>query len=143
MNPSSKSSQSVSSTSAESSNKQDIQLQDPAQIQNLINRLETLKRKLEDADDTETKILKRSNTRLNSLEKDLLEVESTDDERYVKWCEKRLWRLLADYLVRNGYFDTAEQLTSNFNIEVLFYLNIFFYFHLFLTEKGIRRYRIV
>jgi hypothetical protein len=89
----------------------------PAQLDTCISRLTTLKRKLTEAQKDEHFAIKKCRSRIEHLVS-LVGMESMDDPEYAKWTKVRLHRLIADYLLRNSYFDTAEKLSQAVSLQV-------------------------
>ncbi|KAJ1907456.1 GID complex subunit containing RING finger motif [Tieghemiomyces parasiticus] len=85
-------------------------------LENVLSRLNTLKRKLSETKADETACIQRSKLRAAHLNQ-LFNITSYDDPAYAKWSETRLNRMLADYMLRKGYYDSAERLASEQHIE--------------------------
>ena len=60
----------------------------------------------------------RTKARLNELGK-LGNISSADSEEYDRWSRLRLNRILVDYLLRNGYWNSGEKLAFDAGIQVL------------------------
>ncbi|KAJ2835963.1 GID complex subunit containing RING finger motif [Coemansia erecta] len=82
----------------------------------LIDRLKTLKRKLEEAKSEEALLIQRSKQRATDLN-ELSSFESSSVPEFQRWCRSRLDRVLIDYMLRNGSVDTAKLLAKNGNLE--------------------------
>ena len=80
--------------------------------------MSTLKRKLEGLQEEEQTLNDQSRKRLQHLQ-DLYNIPSLADVKYDEWSRIRLNRLLVDYLLRNGYVDSARQLAKEKEIEEL------------------------
>ncbi|KAF2866580.1 protein FYV10 [Massariosphaeria phaeospora] len=78
----------------------------------MIQKMQGMKRKLEGLHEEELRIHKSSKARLQYLQ-DLYDVQSLDDVKYEDWSQKRLVRLLVDYLLREGYVESATQLAES------------------------------
>ncbi|KAI8940991.1 GID complex subunit containing RING finger motif [Plenodomus lindquistii] len=81
-------------------------------LDSMISKMQGLKRKLEVLHDEEQKIHRAAKARVKHLQ-DLYEVQSLVDVRYDEWSRTRLSRLLVDYLLREGYADSATHLAEN------------------------------
>lgn len=77
-----------------------------------------LKRKLTACAEEENRIQKHSTARIKHLG-ELDKMQSLDDVKYETWSRTRLDRLLVDYLLRNGYKDSAMALAREKGIEEL------------------------
>ena len=94
----------------------------------MINRMQTLKRKMVSLH-TEEKILhSHSRRRIQHLQ-DLYEIPSLADVKYDEWSRVRLNRLLVDYLLRCGYGESARALAKEKGIEELVDLEVFVQCH--------------
>ncbi|KAI1335537.1 protein FYV10 [Xylariaceae sp. FL0016] len=90
----------------------------------MITRARGVKRKLERFSDEETRLHRQEAARLEHLS-DLYAMYSVDDVKYEAWSRTRLDRLLVDYLLRQGYNDSARALAHEKGIELLADLSIF------------------
>ena len=86
--------------------------------------MKTLKRKMETLHEEEKVLHEASRRRLLHLQ-DLYEMESLADVKYDEWSRVRLNRLLVEYLVRQGYGDSARGLAREKGIEALVDLEVF------------------
>ena len=86
--------------------------------------MKTLKRKIESLHEEEKVLHEASRRRLLHLQ-DLYEMESLADVKYDEWSRVRLNRLLVEYLVRQGYGDSARALAREKGIEALVDLEVF------------------
>ncbi|KAH3940558.1 protein degradation-related protein FYV10-like protein [Parastagonospora nodorum] len=84
----------------------------------MISKMQALKRKLEGLHEEETRIHKSAKARLRHLQ-DLYDVNSLVDVKYDEWSRTRLSRLLVDYLLREGYSESAAHLAQSKEIEDL------------------------
>jgi macrophage erythroblast attacher len=84
----------------------------------MISKMQVLKRKLEALHEEETRIHKSAKARLRHLQ-DLYDVNSLVDVKYDEWSRTRLSRLLVDYLLREGYSESAAHLAQSKEIEDL------------------------
>jgi macrophage erythroblast attacher len=84
----------------------------------MINKMQSLKRKLEGLHGEEMRIHKSAKARLQHLQ-DLYNVNSLVDVKYDEWSRTRLSRLLVDYLLREGYSESATHLAQSKEIEDL------------------------
>jgi macrophage erythroblast attacher len=78
----------------------------------MISKMQGLKRKLEGLHDEEMRIHKSAKARLRHLQ-DLYDVKSLTDVKYDEWSRTRLSRLLVDYLLREGYSESAAHLAQS------------------------------
>lgn len=84
-------------------------------LDTMIARMRGVKRKLTAHAEEEARLHSQTAARIAHLD-DLYTMSSVDDVRYEGWSRQRLDRLLADYLLRHGYNDTAAQLAEEKNI---------------------------
>lgn len=84
----------------------------------MISRMRGLKRKLTACADEEKRLQQHSKARTKHLG-ELYTIQSLDDVRYEAWSRTRLDRLLVDYLLRNGYIQSAVALAREKGIEQL------------------------
>ena len=89
-----------------------------ANIDAMLARAQTLKRKLEALHSEEQTIHKSQRARVQHLQ-DLHEIPSLADVKYDQWSKVRLDRMLVDHLLRQGYTDSAQQLAKEKGIEDL------------------------
>ncbi|KAK7531347.1 negative regulation of gluconeogenesis [Phyllosticta citribraziliensis] len=89
-----------------------------SQLDNMINRMQGLKRKLETLHTEESNIQRATKTRIQHLD-DLYGIPSLADVKYEEWSKVRLDRLLVDYLLRSGYGESAKALAKEKDIEEL------------------------
>lgn len=90
----------------------------------MIQRLHTLKRKMESLHEEEQILHEASRRRLSHLN-DLYEMNSLADVKYDQWSAVRLDRLLVEYMVRQGYSESAGALAKEKGIEELVDLGVF------------------
>jgi macrophage erythroblast attacher len=77
-----------------------------------------LKRKLTECQEEEARLQQQSASRINHLA-ELYGMQSYEDVKYEQWSRTRLDRLLVDYLLRNGYKESASVLSKERGIEEL------------------------
>ncbi len=94
----------------------------------MIERMQSLKRKMEDLHEEEKILHQNSRKRIQHLQ-DLYEIPSLADVKYDEWSKIRLNRLLVDYLLRSGYGESARALAREKGIEQLVDLDIFVQCH--------------
>ncbi|KAF1933758.1 protein FYV10 [Didymella exigua CBS 183.55] len=87
-------------------------------LDTMISKMQGLKRKLSSLQEEEAKLHKSAKARLQHLH-DLHQVQSLVDVKYDEWSRVRLSRLLVDYLLREGYADSAACLARSKGIEDL------------------------
>jgi macrophage erythroblast attacher len=87
-------------------------------LDNMISKMQGLKRKLEVLHEEETRIHRSAKARLRHLQ-DLYDVHSLVDVKYEEWSRTRLSRLLVDYLLREGYSESAAHLAQSKGIAEL------------------------
>jgi macrophage erythroblast attacher len=109
-------------SSLQSTTKAASKTDDPAQtlesLDAMITKMQGLKRKLSNLQEEEAKLHKAAKARLQHLQ-DLHQVQSLVDVKYDEWSRVRLSRLLVDYLLREGYADSAACLARTKGIEDL------------------------
>ncbi|KAH7359755.1 CTLH/CRA C-terminal to lish motif domain-containing protein [Pyrenochaeta sp. MPI-SDFR-AT-0127] len=87
-------------------------------LDSMISKMQGLKRKLEGLHEEEQRIHRSAKARLRHLQ-DLYEVQSLADVKYDEWSRTRLSRLLVDYLLREGYSESAAHLAQSKGITEL------------------------
>jgi macrophage erythroblast attacher len=87
-------------------------------LDSMISRMRGLKRKLTACADEEKRLQQNSQARIKHLG-ELYSMQSLDDVKYERWSRTRLDRLLVDYLLRNGYSQSAAALAQEKGIERL------------------------
>lgn len=107
-----------------------------ASLDNMINRMQGLKRKMETLHSEELALHQASRKRIQHLQ-DLYEIPSLADVKYDEWSRVRLNRLLVDYLLRCGYAESARALAREKGIEELVDLEVFVQCHR--VEDSLRR----
>jgi macrophage erythroblast attacher len=95
-----------------------------AALDQAINRLQTLQKKLETLEQQQESIISQSGARIEHLG-ELRQIETLSDVKYEEWSKTRLDRLLVDYLVRNGYVSTATSLSEAKGIKELVDIDTF------------------
>ena len=95
-----------------------------ADLDAMIARMQTMKRKLQALHEEEQAIQAHSQKRIRHLQ-DLYEIQSLADVKYDEWSRVRLDRLMVDYLLRAGYSKSAASLANEKNIEDLVDLDVF------------------
>lgn len=80
-------------------------------LDSMIARTQNLKRKLGGCAEEEERLHRQSKARVQHLG-DLYTMQSLDDVRYERWSRKRLDRLLVDYMLREGFTESAELLAG-------------------------------
>jgi macrophage erythroblast attacher len=87
-------------------------------VDSMLARMRGLKRKLTACAEEETRLHQQSQSRIRHLG-ELYNMQSLDDVKYEEWSRTRLDRLLVDYLLRNGYKESAGALAREKGIEDL------------------------
>ena len=90
----------------------------------MVARMQGLKRKLESCAEEDERLRSHSLARIEHLS-ELYTIPTLDDVKYEKWSRVRLNRLLADYLLRNGYCKSAAALAEAKGIEKLVDMSTF------------------
>ncbi|KIL95298.1 macrophage erythroblast attacher [Fusarium avenaceum] len=80
-------------------------------IDTMVARMRGLKRKLHASAAEEARLHTQAAARISHLD-ELYKIDTVEDVKYETWSRKRLDRLLADYLLRHGYNDTAKELAQ-------------------------------
>ncbi len=84
----------------------------------MLARMRGLKRKLNACSEEENRLHQQSQSRIKHLG-ELYGMQSLDDVKYEEWSRTRLDRLLVDYLLRNGYKESAQALAREKGMEDL------------------------
>jgi len=87
-------------------------------VDSMLARMKGLKRKLTACAEEEARLHQHTASRTRHLG-ELYKMQSLDDVKYEEWSRTRLDRLLVDYLLRNGYKDSAVALAKEKGIEDL------------------------
>ena len=87
-------------------------------LDSMISRMQGLKRKMEAMHEEEKSLHQASRKRLQHLQ-NLYEIPSLTDVKYDEWSRLRLNRLLVEYLVRQGFYESAKALAKEKGIEDL------------------------
>ncbi|POS86961.1 hypothetical protein EPUL_002409 [Erysiphe pulchra] len=87
-------------------------------VDSMLARIRGLKRKLIVCAEEEKKLQENSLIRIRHL-KELYSMQSLDDVKYEEWSRTRLDRLMVDYLLRNGFQNSAVALAKEKHIESL------------------------
>ncbi|QSZ30506.1 hypothetical protein DSL72_000060 [Monilinia vaccinii-corymbosi] len=87
-------------------------------LDSMLARMRGLKRKLNACAEEETRLQQQSQARIKHLSS-LYDMKSLDDVKYEEWSRIRLDRLLVDYLLRNGYKESAAALAKRKDISQL------------------------
>ncbi len=97
-------------------------------LDSMIAKMQGLKRKLDGLHEDEKRIHKHSRKRIQHLQ-DLYDIPSLADVKYEEWSRVRLNRLLVDYLLRNGYGESAKALAAEKGISELVDVDVFLQCH--------------
>lgn len=84
----------------------------------MISRMRGVKRKLTAHADDEARLHAHAAARIRHLD-ELYGLTSVDDVKYEGWSRRRLDRLLADYLLRHGFTESAVALAREKRMEEL------------------------
>lgn len=90
----------------------------------MIARMRGVKRKLSACAEEENRLYRQVDARVKHLG-ELCQMHAFEDVKYEQWSRKRLDRLLVDYLMRQGYGESARALAEEKNIEDLVDINTF------------------
>ncbi|KAI5459864.1 CTLH/CRA C-terminal to lish motif domain-containing protein [Mariannaea sp. PMI_226] len=90
----------------------------------MIARMRGVKRKLAACAEEESRLHTQTAARIAHLD-ELYAMSTVDDVKYEAWSRKRLDRLLADYLLRHGYNESAKELAQQRGMENLVDINTF------------------
>lgn len=89
-----------------------------ASLDAMIAKAQTLKRKLEALHAEEEMLHRHQRARIQHLQ-ELHDIPNLADVKYDEWSKVRLDRMLVDYLLRQGYTRSADQLAKEKKIEDL------------------------
>ncbi|KAI1202512.1 CTLH/CRA C-terminal to lish motif domain-containing protein [Nemania serpens] len=87
-------------------------------LDSMIARMRGVKRKLTAFSEEENRLHRHEEARANHLA-ELYTMYSVEDVKYEAWSRTRLDRLLVDYLLRQGYVESARELAYQREIELL------------------------
>lgn len=85
-------------------------------LDGMLERLNKLKRKLEETKAEERTYTSRSRARLEHLN-DLMGMKSYEEPEYARWSRTRLNRILVDYMLREGLMGTATKMSTNLGLQ--------------------------
>ena len=94
------------------------------QIDVMLNKMRGVKRKLSQYAAEESKLHDQVDARINHLG-DLFNMNTIEDFKYETWSRKRLDRLLADYLLRHDFHQSAAELAKERKMEDLMDIDTF------------------
>ncbi|KAG0363028.1 GID complex subunit containing RING finger motif [Mortierella sp. AD032] len=101
---------------------------DPKQVEvaleAIVTRLSTLKRKLKDTRAEEILYSQRTKVRLQHLQ-EFTTIPTLDSDDFARWSRVRLNRILIDYMLRDGFRETATLLAKSEHIEDLVDIELF------------------
>ncbi|GAB7365756.1 hypothetical protein MBLNU230_g7091t1 [Neophaeotheca triangularis] len=95
-----------------------------AAISSALAKAKTLQAKIVALKEKENELHRKQKARLDHLQ-GLFDVQSVDDVKYERWAATRLDRLLVDYMMRQGYTDSAKALAKEKGIEDLVDIPVF------------------
>lgn len=84
----------------------------------MLARMRGVKRKLSAYADEEARLHDQAAARIAHLD-ELYSLKTVDDVKYEAWSRRRLDRLLADYMLRQGHYESARQLAKERGMEKL------------------------
>lgn len=87
-------------------------------IDAMIARMRGVKRKLTACAEEESRLHTQTAARIAHLD-ELYSIRTVEDVKYEAWSRRRLDRLLADYLLRRGFIQTAAELARERKMENL------------------------
>ncbi|KAF2964560.1 hypothetical protein GQX73_g9028 [Xylaria multiplex] len=93
-------------------------------LDSMIARMRGVKRKLTAFSEEENRLHRHEEVRVKHLA-ELYGMHTVDDVKYEGWSRTRLDRLLTDYLLRQGYVDSAKALAKERGIELLVDIDTF------------------
>ncbi|RKP08756.1 CTLH/CRA C-terminal to lish motif domain-containing protein [Thamnocephalis sphaerospora] len=82
----------------------------------MAKQLGQLKRKLEEIDRDQQRVVERTNVRLSHLD-DLCRADTFESSEWRRWSTVKVDRVLVDFLMREGWSDTAEGLVRSSGLE--------------------------
>ncbi|KAJ3123667.1 GID complex subunit containing RING finger motif [Physocladia obscura] len=88
-------------------------------VDGLLGRFTTLKKKIQESKDEEELYAKRSRIRLEHLD-ELLSLPSQESAGFTRWSKTQLDRILVDYMLREGCFESAKNLAKEAGIQASF-----------------------
>ena len=94
-------------------------------IDNILDKINSLKRKAEESITEECEAAKLCKRRVDHLMEVDTAVASGDDVALSEWKQKRLDRMLVEHLLRAGLYDTAVKLARDTKIEDLTNVELF------------------
>jgi len=95
-----------------------------ASLDATLAKAQHLKRKLEALHREEKSLHRQQKARIDHLQS-LHDIESLADVKYDSWAHTRLDRLLVDYLLRQGYVESARQLAKEKGVEEVVDVGVF------------------
>ncbi|KAG0175448.1 GID complex subunit containing RING finger motif [Apophysomyces sp. BC1034] len=95
-------------------------------LEELLKQVETMsrKRKLTNIKNEEALHVKRIKTRLNHLD-EITHVTSPKMPEFEQWSKTRLNRVIVDYLLRQGFLETAKNVATEYNVEDMVDVQLF------------------
>jgi len=108
-------------------------------LEGMVGKLQSLKRKLNDTKVEETMYVSRSKQRLSHLN-ELTHIPSANSEAYTQWSRVRLDRILVDYMLREGFSETALHLAKAESIEVEAYVDVELFSQARRVEQSLQRF---
>ncbi|KAF9170617.1 Golgi transport complex subunit 4 [Mortierella sp. AD010] len=93
-------------------------------LEAIVTRLSTLKRKLKDTRADEALYSQRTKARLDHLQ-EFTKIPTLDSDEFARWSRTRLNRIVIDYMLRDGFRETASLLAKSEHIEDLVDIELF------------------
>ncbi|KAI8052083.1 CTLH/CRA C-terminal to lish motif domain-containing protein [Syncephalis plumigaleata] len=93
-------------------------------LDSMTKRLGQLKRKLTDIDSEQQQVVGRIDARLGHLS-DLCHADTFESSEWQRWSVVKVNRVLADYLLRENWHETADKLVRTKHIEKMIDSNLF------------------
>lgn len=84
----------------------------------MLNKMRGVKRKLTAHAEEESRLHSQTAARIAHLDQ-LYHMNTVEDVQYEAWSRRRLDRLLADYLLRHGFNDSASELAAEKGMQAL------------------------
>ncbi|KAF7729140.1 GID complex subunit containing RING finger motif [Apophysomyces ossiformis] len=93
-------------------------------LEELLKQVEAMSRKLADIRNEEALHIKRLKTRLSHLD-EITNITSPKMPKFEQWSKTRLSRVIVDYLLRQGFLETAKQVAAENNVQDMVDMQLF------------------